>query len=223
VASLYSDFNNYVGAIGQNVGSLLGAFTDPTPPADTSVIVLSGMPLPGIVQSEEIRQRINWERVPIEGRSGTVKLYHGFEDADLRYTLKLTGDDEDGGIAGAVGDLLSGDLAGFAEGVQENAAGGSYPLSAVQKLEWLQSFFKGFDAKAVKPRVYQISQEMANAAGIKEVVFDSVEPLRRSGSDLVEVSIAFLEYEPATVLMDTGQAAPPDEPEVPSPDTTDPF
>ena len=218
--NLWDDFTNYVGAIGSTAGSLYGLFTNQTPPADTSVILLDGKLLPGIVQSEEIIKELRVESIPIEDLSGSVKLVHGHNDAVLRYAVTLTADDIDDGLAGDIGSLLSGDLAEAIDGFfgGDTAA----PLTAVQKLASMTLFFQQYTADG-NIKVWEISQELATAAGISRVLFGSLQIGRSSNSDKIDLSLDFLEYQPATVLFETGAAVPPPPPDTPDPDTIDPF
>lgn len=218
--SFYDEFTDYVGSIGSTLGSLYGLLTNPTPPADTSVILLDGKLLPVIVQSEEIIKELRIEAVPIEDLSGSVKLVHGHSDAVLRYGAAVTSDDIDDGLVGDIGSLLSGDLAGAIDGFFGGDA--AAPLTAVEKLEALKLFFQQYDADG-NVKVWEISQELATAADISRVLFRSMQIGRNSGSDRIDVMLEFLEYQPATVLFETGEAVPPPPPDAPEPDTTDPF
>jgi len=220
VFDLWDDFTDYVGSIGATAGSLYGLFANQMPPADTSVIMLNGLLLPGIVQSEEVYKELRIESVPIEDLSGTAKLVHGHSDAVLRYGITLTSDDIDDGLVGDIGALFSGD---FAEAIDGFYGGdGAAPLTAVQKLESLKLFFQQYDTDG-NVKVWQISQEVANAADVSRVLFSNLSIGRNCSSDKIECTLEFLEYQPATVLYETGAATPPPPPETPESDTIDPF
>jgi len=220
VPSFWEEFNNYVGALGSTFGSVAGLLTEPTPPEDTSVILLDGKTLPVIVQAEEVVKELRVEMVPIEDLSGTVKLVHGHEDGILRYTVAITSDDIDDGLAGTFSDLLSGDIAGAIDDFYggDQAA----PLTAVDKLTALKLFFQQYDGDG-NVKVWEITQELAAAADISRVIFRSMQIGRVSSSDKITAVMEFLEYQPATVLYETGQATPPPPATAPEPDTTDPF
>jgi sulfur carrier protein ThiS len=220
VPSFYDEFTDYVGSLGSTLGSVYGLLTSPTPPADTSVLLLNGSPVPGIVQSEEIVKELRIEQVPIEDLSGSVKLVHGFADAVLRYGLTLTSDDIDDGLVGDISALLSGDISGAIDGFFGGDA--AAPLTAVEKLSALKLFFQQYSTEG-DVKVWEISQELATAADVSRVLFRTWQMGRNSSSDKIEVVLEFMEYQPATVLFETGAATPPPPPDAPEPDTTDPF
>lgn len=213
------DFYGYTGSMLSTLGSIAGLLIDVDPPDDTSTIVLDGKPILGIVQNEHIARSIAWEHVPIEGTSKTVKLYHGYEDAELTFELLLTTDEDADGAIGVAGRLLSGDVAGFIEGVRESET--PLTFTALQKFELLRLQFETFRAgdEAV-PRTFKITQEAANAAGIVEVMFANISLRRTSSSDAVLAVVEFIEAQPGSILKDTGDSALP----APTPeDTTSPF
>ncbi len=205
MASTFEEMLNYAGAFAQTAGSLLGLFTNPTPPEDTSVIALNGWVLPCIVQQEDVDRQLIVEQVAIEGQSGTVKLVHGWGDAILRYVVTMTTDDIPDGAAGTVGALLSGDIASFIASLQ---AANVQIWTALDKLKALDFFFKQFGADGANPMIFDITQELAEAAGVKRVLFVGLTPSRSSSSDRIDATLQFLEYQPATVLIETGQAQP---------------
>jgi hypothetical protein len=219
--SAYSDIIDYTMLVAGTAGSLLGLLTNPEVDDDPSRLYLDDVPMPGIVQGEDVRQDIEWEQVPIEGRSGSVKLYHGYSDADVRLTLRLTTDDPDQSIAEIIGEGLSGDLAALYGSL---FAAPGMAQTALQKLSTLDAFFKMFAKGGVAhPRIFKIGQEHVNARGITKVQFSGFGSFRSSSDDTVDVELTFMEYEPAMVLYETGAAAPPPDPPAPAPDTTDPF
>jgi len=201
--SLYEDVSNYVGAVGSTAGALWGLFTNPTPPEDTSVIKLDDFTLPGIVQNEDLERELDVEFVPIEDLSGSVKLVHGHRDAVLRYVITLVNDDLPDSLVEQIGTLLSGDFAAALELLQ----GSNQQIwTAVQKLQALDWFFRQYQSDGSGVKVWKITQEMANANGITQVLFTGMRPGRTSASDKIEVSLDFTEYQPATVLIETGAA-----------------
>lgn len=216
--SLWSDMSGYVGSITSSAGSIIGAFTDPTPPEDTSVILLDGAQIPGVVQDEDVQQSLDIERVPVMGRSGTGKIIHGWTDGICRYSLRLCKDDEPDGIVDGLGKFFSGDIAG---GFESFTGEPGETLTAIQRLEIINAFAKTYD-KDINPKVWKITQELANAHSIHQVIFSRLASRRTSRSDVIDVDIEFLEFIPATVLIETGKAKPPDPPDTPDPDTTDP-
>jgi len=223
----WGDFNNYVGAISQTAGSMLGLLTNPEPPADTSVIRLlteingeiHGGLLPGIVQSAEINQLLEIERIKIRGRSGSGKLIEGWADAELRYTLRLTNDDFPDGLAGTIGALLSGDIAGFIEDLLEDDPA---VVLAIQRLGIINQFAKTYDPDK-NPAIWTIAEELANAHHVTKVIFQRFSSRRTSRLDVIDVDIDFLEFMPATVLYETGAASLPPPPDLEDPDTTNPL
>lgn len=222
----YSDFTDMLGAIGGTLGAGIGIFSSPTPPDDESVCLLDGLPLPGVVQYTQVSQRKDFEKVPIDGLSGSVKLYHGQLDADVRMNLILTTDDPPPGLVDDIGTALSGDIGGLIGDITD---GGKTPSkTATEKLEMIQAFFVQYDdfefGKGAKvPRAFVISQKKVNARGVTKVFFEGFDDSQSSNSDTISVDLTFLEYQPATVKFETGEAAPPPPPETPEPDTTSPF
>lgn len=219
MVSAYTQFQNYVGSIGGTLGSLWGILTNPKPPEDTSAIYLDGVPMPGIVQDEDLSQEIDWEEVSIEGRSGVVRLYHGFKPSTLAYVVTCTNDDLPESAVEKVGQLLSGDLAAVFE---EFTVGDSPYMSAIYRaLIWV-AYSRAFDDAVTHPRVFKLGQEMATAFDVTRVQFQGIRARRTSRLDTIELQVRFVEYDPATVLYESGSQPPPP-PTTPEPDTTDPF
>lgn len=225
----YGEFMSYVGGLGATFGSLCGLISNPEPPDDTSLIKLapyngaeSSFPtltLPGIVQAEEVQQQMEIERVPLQGRSGTGKILDGWSDAIVRFTLRLTNDPSPESFMEKLGAVLSLD---FAAALETMAADPETPATAVDKLAALNLFAKYYDPNRT-PQVWEITQEIANAHGVKQVIFSRFDSMRTARLDVIDVDLEFLEWVPATVLIETGEALPEAPAEIPAPDTTNPL
>lgn len=218
----WDDFTDYAGSIGGTAGAAWGLMTKGTPPDDESVVMLDGIALPGVTQSVEVGQRNEWERVPIDGLSGSVKLFHGRQDADVRISLTLVNDEEVDGLVDVIGDALSLDLAAVFDSLVDGEATPP-PTTSVQKLSQFQLFLNQYD-KDLNPKMFVISQNQVNARGVVAVLFDGMDHYWSSNRDFVYVTLNFLEYQPGVIAIESGKAKPPTLPDAPGPlDTTSPF
>jgi hypothetical protein len=124
--------------------------------------------LPGIINSVKLGGSLLFESAEIYGRSGTVKIVQGWDDADLAITLLLL-DNPD----------------------KEN------PDKRKTRYDYLKVLTDTFRkvAKNGKPEIYTLSHPLVGAWGYARFLFSDISVTENRTKRMLTVSLEFLEYD----------------------------
>jgi hypothetical protein len=139
---------------------------------DPGEVKLGDTILPGTYQSMQVKRALRMDEQEVPGRSGASKQPLGFSDAEISLTLALH---TDYGIDGQ-------------------------PVwTAQEKKAEIVALFQQQDTLA-RPFVYPIASEDLNPWGIVQVVFRELVTVDDNQSDLIVVSLNFVEFKPVELV-----------------------
>lgn len=150
---------------------------------DIGRITLDDVDLPGLYQSLTIDDEMTLDEKKRPGRSGTSKAPQGFQDIGLRVRIHLCpGDDGSDPLdeVRTIRELLHG------ERVRTTA-----PAYRVSRSEIVYGA-----VTTRKPRVFRLVNAIANAYGLKRVLFVKVKIVAEQSTDVLPVDLEFVQYRP---------------------------
>jgi len=160
--------------------------------------------LPGLVQRIWVGgQKHDFEGVPIEGRSGNLKLYHGVTDAEIYVELYLFDDDETT-WGEDISQWLTLNFGDAYRRTKELIEGKAETLTALEKLETINVIYHMRDLPDMTPSVFEVSNPHINArlGSDAKVLFGELVSETLAGKSIVRVNIKFVEHVPAAAMLE---------------------
>lgn len=161
--------------------------------------ILFSFPAPHMSMTVPQGVRIDEEKV--KGISGSIKQASGWDDTKIDIQLTLSDENDFFGPA-------------IYNRIVDGSVTKADPLTAVEQFQILQKAFRDraapigtanaqpdSNAKDV-PRVYSINSRLTNIVGVKTVVFSGLTPSESPGTNDLNVTISFTEFEPFTAQAD---------------------